>query len=515
MKNHLYFLFFFLASILLASCTEEKPVNVKHTFQVAKDVKQSIGEYNEVEFNNPNSLNLGFYRGNIWVKLEIDNSDAYRTLMFTNNDLFNRNYTFYKIDSQKESPVLIEKINGHSKYDNRTFNDPYPNFKIDLNPNEKTTYIITSKSDGRTTDATPKLLTIQEYSSINNQSIIWSIVFLGAVIVLLIINLYLWNLHKNDTYKYYISYMLASLIMYTGFDGFFYNLNLSLALIDHIIFLSVRIWVLALIVFTTKFLDIKNTAPLFYKYSLIALVIVLGGNTLYQFIFYNTSIQYLHYYENTLSFFYLLLIFGFVFVAFRARKIELKYYLISLSFFVTFIIIGLLDGQFQILPSTPFVYIKIGTLIEFIGFTYFMTVLIKKKLLSKQVLEVELSKNQTKLQEKEKQLASKSSLISIYKLIENSFENESDWDDFKEKFESLNPNFTTSLLAKHPELTKSEIRLITLIKIGYSQKEIANILNIAPDSVKKSRGRVRKKMNLDESIMLSDYLNEIKTGLAD
>lgn len=484
-------------------------MQVTHTFQVAKDVEQSINEYCDVEFTSFNDLNLGFYRGKLWLKLEIDNSDTYRTVMFMNNDLFNRNYALYKVEDNMGDPVIVEKTTGNSTYDNRTFNNVSPNFKIDLNPNEKATYIITSSSDGRTTDATPKLITIQEYNSITDQNTIWSIVFLSSVIVLIILNLYLWNLHKHSIYKHYIFYMLASLFMYTGFDGFFYKINLNQLLIDHIIFLSVRIWVLALIIFTTKFLDIKKIKPQFYKYSVLALIIVLGGNTLYQFIFYSTSIQYLHYYENTLSFFYLLLIFGFVFIAFKERKLELKYYLISLSFFLTFIIIGLVDGQFQIFPGTPFVYIKIGTLIEFIGFTYFMTVLIKKKLLRKQILEIELSKNRTKLLEKEKQLASKSSLVSVFKLIENSFEDRSDWVDFKEKFESIDPNFVTSLLVKHPKLTKSEIRLITLIKIGYSQKEIANILNIAPDSVKKARSRVRKKMNLDENEELSDYLNSI------
>ena len=121
-------------------------------------------------------------------------------------------------------------------------------------------------------------------------------------------------------------------------------------------------------------------------------------------------------------------------------------------------------------------------------------------------LEKELSENRNTLQEKEKLLASNASLVSVFKLIENSFSSNADWNHFKEKFETLNPNFVAVLLEKHPKLTKSEIRLLTLIRIGYSQKEIAHILNIAPDSVKKSRSRVRKKLDLSESIHLSAYL---------
>ena len=64
----------------------------------------------------------------------------------------------------------------------------------------------------------------------------------------------------------------------------------------------------------------------------------------------------------------------------------------------------------------------------------------------------------------------------------------------------------SSLLTAYPNLSKSEIRLLTLIKIGYSQKEIVSILNIAPDSVKKSKNRFRKKLNIRESIHLDDFL---------
>jgi two-component system, sensor histidine kinase LadS len=83
---------------------------------------------------------------------------------------------------------------------------------------------------------------------------------------------------------------------------------------------------------------------------------------------------------------------------------------------------------------------------------------------------------------------------------------ESEWADFEVKFKLLNPNFISNLFDKHPDLTKSEIRLLILIRIGYSQKEIAEILNIAPDSVKKSRSRVRKKLNLGEDDALNSYL---------
>ena len=189
------------------------------------------------------------------------------------------------------------------------------------------------------------------------------------------------------------------------------------------------------------------------------------------------------------------------------------YYLISYSAFLIFVTLGLIDSHTTILPGDPFSYFKIGTILEFIGFTYFITLLIKQKILKTKELTSELFQKQKVISEKEKFLASRNNnLINVFKVIENTFTNEEDWNDFKQRFKVLNPNFINALSTKHPNLTKSELRLLTLIRIGYSQKEIANILGIASDSVKKARSRVRKKLKLDENVKLSNYINNINSS---
>ena len=103
----------------------------------------------------------------------------------------------------------------------------------------------------------------------------------------------------------------------------------------------------------------------------------------------------------------------------------------------------------------------------------------------------------------------KTDLISVFKLLENSLSTETEWNEFKLKVEALSPDFYEKLLGHYPNLTKSEIRLLTLIKIGYTQKEIAEILSIAPDSVKKARSRVRKKMELPESLSIKEMFSNL------
>jgi DNA-binding CsgD family transcriptional regulator len=511
-QTYLLFLIQIILLSLFLSCSDESTIEADYTFKAAINVEQSINDFGKVKFQSFDNLNLGFFRGNLWIKLEIKNEEyESKSYMFISNDRFNRNYVFYKLDSVDNSLKLVNHIKDHLKKDYRTFNNPNPNLKIDLAPNEQATYLITTTSDGRSKDATPKIISLENYVNFVNENTIWNIVFYGIIFCLLIINIYQWIIYKQKIYFYYIFYILSTCLVYLGIEGYFQLLEIKQIFIDHFIFVFVKMWALSLIIYTTKFLETQIVAPKYYQFIKRVLVVVLGGILLYQFIFFNSSIQYLHYFENVLSFLWLLLIIGAIISSAKTRRLELKYYLIPLTCFIVFTITGLVNVHLQILPFNSFYFVKVGAIIELIGFTYFMTVLIKRKLASVTNLENELIITSEKLEQKNKLLSAqkgikKTDLISIFKLVENSLSKETDWDAFKLKFKELSPNFINGLLVSHPDLSKSEIRLLTLIKIGYSQKEIANILNIAPDSVKKAKSRVRKKLNISETVRLNEYL---------
>jgi hypothetical protein len=70
-----------------------------------------------------------------------------------------------------------------------------------------------------------------------------------------------------------------------------------------------------------------------------------------------------------------------------------------------------------------------------------------------------------------------------------------EWDKFKLHFEQVHPRFFKDMLAKHPTLTKYELRLCAYFHINLSTKEIAALLNIAPASVRQAKARLNKKMN--------------------
>lgn len=73
---------------------------------------------------------------------------------------------------------------------------------------------------------------------------------------------------------------------------------------------------------------------------------------------------------------------------------------------------------------------------------------------------------------------------------------ETNWKAFNDQFKELNPSFHKSLSTKAENLTSGDLRLAALLRMGLSTKEIASMLGIGEEGVKKARYRLRKKMNL-------------------
>lgn len=84
-----------------------------------------------------------------------------------------------------------------------------------------------------------------------------------------------------------------------------------------------------------------------------------------------------------------------------------------------------------------------------------------------------------------------------------------EWKDFTTYFEQSNAQFIETLKARHPDLSPSDIRFLSLLYINLSSKEIALLLNITPEYCKKKRQRMARKLGLTDSRELYKYL----TGL--
>ena len=90
--------------------------------------------------------------------------------------------------------------------------------------------------------------------------------------------------------------------------------------------------------------------------------------------------------------------------------------------------------------------------------------------------------------------------------INRDMDADADWEEFLKSFETVHPDFKKILLQLHPDLSPNEIRMAYLMRMNLESKDIANLLNITNEGVKKARHRMRKKMNKDSSVNLTEYL---------
>ena len=93
--------------------------------------------------------------------------------------------------------------------------------------------------------------------------------------------------------------------------------------------------------------------------------------------------------------------------------------------------------------------------------------------------------------------------------INQSLRSHKDWDVFKLYFEDVNKNFYQKLNEINPELTTNDHRLCALIKLNMNSKEMASVLNVAPNSIKSSRYRLKKKLGLDVEADLEEFIRNV------
>lgn len=94
-------------------------------------------------------------------------------------------------------------------------------------------------------------------------------------------------------------------------------------------------------------------------------------------------------------------------------------------------------------------------------------------------------------------------------LLKKESAEDKDWEVFKSYFSEVHNNFDNKLKTIYSEITEKEIRLASFLRMNLSTKEIASMLNVLPESVLKSKYRLKKKLNLDKDIDLNTFLNSL------
>nr|WP_321248243.1 hypothetical protein [uncultured Psychroserpens sp.] len=74
-----------------------------------------------------------------------------------------------------------------------------------------------------------------------------------------------------------------------------------------------------------------------------------------------------------------------------------------------------------------------------------------------------------------------------------------DWNLIKDDFNSIYPNFFSSILIKDIKLSNKEEQLLILETLHFNTNTIAKVLGILPESVYTSRYRLNKRLNTNNT----------------
>ncbi len=143
------------------------------------------------------------------------------------------------------------------------------------------------------------------------------------------------------------------------------------------------------------------------------------------------------------------------------------------------------------------------------------TLTLKKREITTQVLHIAQKNNLLKeLKEMILELKSECPNSNLQKKIINKINidinNEHSWEHFQSYFEDLHKGFGQKIREVAPELSPGELRLIALIKMDLNSQEVASVLNISQEGIKKARYRLRKKLGIETAESLEGFLNSFR-----
>jgi len=100
-------------------------------------------------------------------------------------------------------------------------------------------------------------------------------------------------------------------------------------------------------------------------------------------------------------------------------------------------------------------------------------------------------------------------ILSIDREIESLGIEDTNWTDFKETFESIDPTFYEKLAKINPKLTPLDLKNCAYIKLNLDNYEVSKILNIELKSLQMTRYRLKKKLKVQENVQLREFIHSI------
>lgn len=86
-------------------------------------------------------------------------------------------------------------------------------------------------------------------------------------------------------------------------------------------------------------------------------------------------------------------------------------------------------------------------------------------------------------------------------------------ESYSDQFNAAYPGYLESLIRSCPQLSASELKVCTFLRLNLNSKEIAEIMQISVRSVESRRYRLRKKLKLNKETDLVNYLIALSNNI--
>ena len=104
--------------------------------------------------------------------------------------------------------------------------------------------------------------------------------------------------------------------------------------------------------------------------------------------------------------------------------------------------------------------------------------------------------------------SNKESIVSQL-VNESNLYTENDWTEFRSLFEKAHPGYLLRIKDKLPKISVAELRFMAVHKLNLNTNEMALILNISPDAVRKSKKRLSLKIAENLRLSFDEFTSSI------
>lgn len=362
--------------------------------------------------------------------------------------------------------------------------------------------------------------------------------FYGLIIVILLYNIFLWIILRHRFYFYYIAYVFSYTILLLYFDGIAYTWlwRDQMAINDHPAIFAALPTFFAL-GFVSSFLNLGKHNIIMRRGLWCFAVLLLGCSIL--------SLAGEKFLALTLShgMTFIAAVYFLVpgFIAWRSGYKPARYYLVAWSFLISTVLF-FLAKDFAWIPYSWFTAhsLKIGLALEaaMIGFALVDRIRFYKK--DRRRLRNEKEREIVQRIRAEEELKAAAQLLDAYTLsfrqrqmmldqieqggyeerIGDSPEQlahleelrqsiiltDEDWTKFRSLFDKVHAGYIYRLREKYANLSETDIRLLTLMKLRLSTHEMANMLGVGMEAIRKSKQRLRKKLQMEPEGNLEELI---------